>query len=126
LAVEIRQRLKPEIGLEVSTEFLERETMLFWLSMNDINCFYYDNQPGRGVSSVLDFAVAALKPIGVSNSNMFRHVTHERQILLDENTIPEIIEFGSRPVTQFYWDWSPYHVVREYDLIFEEFGCVAK
>ncbi len=46
---------------------------------------------GRGLSSVIDYAISVKKPIGISNSNMFRHI-YSDEICLYKNSIQYCID----------------------------------
>lgn len=63
---------KPGIALEASHDFKDENALLNFMAGNSLNVFLYDDQPGRGVSSAADLAVAAGRPIAVSDSRMFR------------------------------------------------------
>lgn len=65
---------KPGIHLEISHDFLSDEDLCRFLAENDLNLFLYDYGGDRGCSSVIDFALCVARPIGISNSAMFRHI----------------------------------------------------
>ncbi len=90
------------IELMVTHEFMAHETLLQWLNQNDINVFLYNPSQGRGISSATDYALSARKPIGVSSSEMFRHLPKE--ICLDNKSIPELLQSGTDPLRKVYED----------------------
>lgn len=92
------------IKLETCHQYWSQLHMLFWLAKNDINLFLYQPSHGRGISSTIDYALSAMRPIGVSNSEMFRHLPKE--ICVDNISIPELIEKGTGPLKQVYEDNS--------------------
>lgn len=79
-----------EIVLHVDYDFLEPPQLLEWLNLNDINLFLYTYSKGRGISSATDYALSVRKPIGISNSEMFRHLPREicvDNVLLKDLTV---------------------------------------
>jgi hypothetical protein len=65
---------KPNITLLVTHEFFTNEDLLYFLHSNTMNIFLYDSMPGRGISSVIDYAISVKTPLGISDSHMFRHI----------------------------------------------------
>lgn len=65
---------KPNIRVFITHEFFTTEDVLLFLRSNTINLFMYDEMHGRGISSTIDYAMSVKKPIGISNSYMFRNV----------------------------------------------------
>jgi SAM-dependent methyltransferase len=65
---------KPGIQLEFTHHFFDEVGLLRFLAENTLNAFLYDDMPGRGISSCVDYALAAGRPIAVSRSSMFRHL----------------------------------------------------
>lgn len=98
---------KPEIKLKVTTNFVDDYDILQFLSNNSVNIFLYDEEIGRGLSSVIDFAVSVDTPLVVNDSCMFRHITNDRpNISIQKNDISTIINFGIEPVIYFREKWS--------------------
>lgn len=88
------------IKLMTSHHFWPSDKLVKWLALNDINLFLYKPSIGRGISSVIDYALSARRPIGVSNSEMFRHLPKE--ICVDNKTIPELIAQSLEPLQKVY------------------------
>jgi hypothetical protein len=67
---------KPGIRLEITQEFLNENQLLDFLASNTINIFpYYDKTKSLvGIASAPDFAMAAGRPMAVSDCYMFRHL----------------------------------------------------
>jgi SAM-dependent methyltransferase len=65
---------KPGIALEITDHFFDDAALLAFLAESTINVFLYDPQQGRGISSCIDHALAARRPIAVSESGMFRNL----------------------------------------------------
>lgn len=107
IADECRRRAKPGITVEVSHDFKSKDELLEWLSENTLNCFFYDRQDGAGVSSVLDLALPARRPIALTDSWMFRHVTRRcPEVLIENRSLRSIIEGGFAPLEPFCREWS--------------------
>lgn len=92
-AAKIRDAVKgTKIKVEINHEFLSPEALIYSLSRNDINLFLYTQMHGRGYSSSIDYALAAGRPIGISNSYMFRHLPS--YLHLENSSIKELISKG--------------------------------
>jgi len=95
------------IELVVTTNFMSNDEILEFLTNNTVNMFLYDNMPGRGLSSTIDYAVSVDTPLIVNNSNMFRHLLSERpEISIENNSINDIIDMGISSVQYFRKKWS--------------------
>jgi hypothetical protein len=46
----------------------------------------YDKMTGRGISSVIDYALSVKRPLGISDSYMFRHI-YSDEICLYKNDV---------------------------------------
>lgn len=68
---------KPGIKLMIIHDFLTDDEILLFLSKNTMNLFLYDKMPGRGISSVIDYALSVTTPFAISDSEMFRHIYHD-------------------------------------------------
>jgi hypothetical protein len=71
--------IKPKIQLVITHDFLSQKQLLDFLAQNTLNAFFYEKCQRRGISSVIDYALAVHRPIAITNSTMFRH------LLLDKN-----------------------------------------
>lgn len=97
----------PNIELIITDNFMSNEEILEFLNKNTVNVFLYDNMPGRGLSSTIDYAVSVDVPLVVNNSNMFRHLLADKpEISIDNNTIIDIINMGNSSVQYFREKWS--------------------
>ena len=61
--------VKPGVKLSVTHEFLSVQGILDFLAQNSLNAFFYAENPGRGLSSVLDMALAVDRPIALTKSS---------------------------------------------------------
>lgn len=103
------------IKLCVSHDFLERDTLLTWLSTNHINCYIRpDNIPWRGVSSAPDFALACGRPLAVNKCQAFRHLhTCSPSICVEDSSLSDILSYGLSPTLQFKRDWCDPDKIKE-------------
>jgi hypothetical protein len=82
---------KPGIKLMIIHDFVEENDILYFLRSNDMNMFLYDNYPGAGLSSVIDYALSVNKPIAISDANWFRHI-YSDEICLYKTNIKDILK----------------------------------
>jgi hypothetical protein len=73
----ISEITKPDIVINFQTEFLSQEELIKKLNSNDLNCLFYPKENIHGVSSSLDYAVSAQKPILITDSLMYRSFIDE-------------------------------------------------
>ena len=104
--------------LIITEDYLNNDEILNWLSESNINCFYYDEKPSHGISSVIDYALSVDVPIGISKSIMFRHIYSE-DIDLDINTIQKIINNGLNPIYNHKKMWSNKNFILKFNNIFK-------
>jgi glycosyltransferase involved in cell wall biosynthesis len=115
---QIQSKIKAGIEVELSCGFLSQQELVMWLSKNSVNCFLYNDQPGRGISSAVDFALAARRPIAITNSSMFRHIKHIDTILIEKNSVKAIISAGVSCLFPFYEEWTEEKIGQRYfDII---------
>lgn len=77
-----------EIFLHVNSDFMSSYDLLQFLKFSDIILFLYKPSHGRGISSATDYALSVGKPIGISNSEMFRHLP--REICVDNTLLKDL------------------------------------
>ena len=95
------------VKLNITTNFMDDNAAMTFLAGNDINLFLYDTAlQNPGISSAIDYALSVRRPIAISNNMMFRHIASD-DILIEKNTIKNIINRGTDPLERFYTDWSP-------------------
>jgi len=87
----LEQNIKKDIVLMIHTEFVSEHDLLNFLRSNTMNIFLYDNLHGRGISSTIDYALSVRKPLGISDSFMFRHI-YSDEICLYKNSIQKCME----------------------------------
>lgn len=105
----------PNIKLNITHDLLDDDGVLKFLAGNDINVFLY-GENGEGISSVLDYALSIKRPIGISNSRMFRHINN-KDIIVGENSIQDIINKGTDLLEKYYENWNPDNFQTEMDKV---------
>lgn len=125
----IRQQLwnlnKPNIDVEISTDFLSDEELISFLSSNTANVFLYPpfTNEKRGLSSAIDKALSARKPIAISDSTMYRHINTEDKFLLSKFSLAEIISFGVEHIKPFWATHSEEKLIKVFDSAVDKALC---
>lgn len=109
----------PEIRLYITHDLLPEDKLLQWLYVNDINCFFYDDNIGRGISSTIDYALAVKKPIAITKSWQFKHIWNDK-ILIEQNTLRGIIHQGIEPLQEYYDKWNKVALINAFNTAFEK------
>lgn len=107
-----------DLVLEISTGMITDEEQIDFLSKNDINIFPYSNNYGMGPSSAIDYAVAAGRPIMISNSYQFRHIVSK--VCTIDQPIKSCIEKGNLQILQLRDEWSEENFLKDYERIIYE------
>lgn len=101
------QITNPNISLVVTTNFLDDEDILAFLNSNSLNIFLYDDMQGRGLSSVIDYAISVNTPLAVNNSYMFRHITNETpNISIYNLNMKQILNNGINDILYYRNKWN--------------------
>lgn len=114
-----KQITKPGIKLEITGGFLTNEELLKFLSENTINVFLYDtNDKGRGLSSVIDYAISVKRPIAISTAFMFRHISDTQpSICVEDSTLKQIIQNGPEVLDKYRESWKHENLIKDYENI---------
>jgi hypothetical protein len=112
----LRIPVKKGIQIFITNEFFSEEEILIFLHSNTMNIFLYDDMPGRGISSAVDYAISAKKPIGISTSYMFRHIYNDK-ICLYRTPISESMKYSQDIVNKFLEDNSHKVMIASMDAI---------
>jgi FkbM family methyltransferase len=113
--------IKPGIKLILTHEFLGHEQMLDFLGQNTINAFFYERYEGRGISSVIDYALAVKRPIALTKSTMFRHMFSALPaIFIEDTSLQQIIENGITPLIPYYSAWNESNFIADYERILDQ------
>jgi len=111
---------KPGIKVNVTHDFLSQEDTIRFLAKNTINIFSLDmpNTAGPGISSSLDAALSAKRPMAISNSFMFRHMLkYKLPITIEDNSVKDIIDRGFSIFDDVCHDWSRKNVLNRIESI---------
>ena len=109
---------KPELELQVSHDFLTPTQLLDLLAANTVNAFFYSQTQDRGISSVIDHALAVDRPIAITRVNMFRHVLSAvPSICIEDAGLREIVAHGTKPLRPFQQEWTAANLVWDYERI---------
>lgn len=111
---------KSNIKLEITTDFMDNKALLNFLAASSINIFLYDEEPGRGLSSVMDYVICINKPVAISKSNMFRHVFNTiPSICADNRSLLEIMKSNNDSLLPFREKWSHANFIKRYETIID-------
>ena len=115
---ELVKRLnKPGLALRICHDFLTKNQVLDFLSQNTINAFLYDEVTHCGISSTVDYALAARRPIAISRTKMFRHLHGATpSICVEENSLQNIVQNGTAPLAPFY-QWTEENFITNMERI---------
>jgi SAM-dependent methyltransferase len=84
------------VELNVTHEFFDHGGLLRFLAGNSLNAFLYTETGDRGLSSCIDHALAAGRPIAVSRSTMFRHMHGlNPSVCVEDLSLRQIFENGT-------------------------------
>jgi hypothetical protein len=98
----------PNVSVVFTTNFLSDNDILKFLNSNSLNVFLYDEMHGRGLSSVIDYAISVDTPLAVNNSYMFRHITTETPNISISNNfnLKQIMDSGLDNVRYYRSKWN--------------------
>ena len=109
---------KEGIILMINTDFMTNEQLLQFLNANTMNLFLYiPTGGGRNViSSVIDIALSVKKPIGISDSDMFRNIYHD-SICVSKTPIKDILLHSVNYCDYYREKYSHENVIRKFKHI---------
>jgi len=115
---------KPGMKLTITHEFKTRIEVLEFLAGNTINAFLYPYSSAgtRGISSVIDLALAVDRPFAVSRSEMFRHLFHlQPSVCVEDNgSFQQIIDsYAVDSHARLKQEWSEASFVRNLEQILD-------
>lgn len=109
--------INPKVKLTISSNFVDDQALLNFLASNDVNVFNYAYMNNPGISSAVDYALSVKRPFAVTKNNLFRHVAKD-EILLECNTISDIMDRGLVPFEEYYDKWSTDNFRRQFNEMF--------
>ena len=107
---------KPGIKLLITHDFFTTKDILNFLQSNSMNLFLYDRLNGRGISSVIDMALSAKKPIGISDSYMFRNIYSEK-IDVYKTNVKDCMKNSLEHCSQFLKTYSNANMINTFKSI---------
>jgi SAM-dependent methyltransferase len=109
---------KDGIKLRITHNYFDQKQLLDFLAQSSLIAFFYEDRVGRGISSVIDYALAVNRPIAISNSIMFRHILDTNpSICVEKNSLKKIILNDILPLNQFKREWTSEVLLWEYERI---------
>jgi len=115
----LRSNIKSTIKLMITHEFFSNEDILCFLNSNTINLFMYDKLEQRSISSVIDYAVSVNRPIGISDSCMFKHI-YSDEICLYKTPIRECIKNHNVYFKKYVTIFSNENVINKFIKIYKD------
>ena len=112
----INKNKKPGIQLMFYHNFASTEDILSFLKTNTMNIFLYDTLQGRGISSTIDYAISVKKPLGISDSYMFRNI-YADEICLYKTSIEDCLNTSVSYCNKFILDYSHQKVIDKFNCI---------
>lgn len=114
---------RPNISLNITTDFISEEELLEFLFENDLNIFFYqDYSDYNGISSVIDYALAVEKPIAINKSSMYSHIIDATpSICVEDRHLKSIINTGFFPLKNKKDSWSQENFIYTFENILENF-----
>jgi hypothetical protein len=111
---------KPGIELRVTHAFLPEPELQEFLAGNTVNAFFYDPDKRRGISSVIDHALAVDVPIAITRCGMFRHVLPARpSICIEDSDLRTIAANGTAPLAPFRDAWTAGNLLLDYERMLD-------
>lgn len=112
----IKMNRKPGIILMISHDFFSTSDILKFLKSNTMNIFLYDLMRIRGISSTIDYAISVKKPIGISDSYMFRNI-YSDEICLYKNSINDCMKNSTNYLAKFLDEYSHNNLINKFNKI---------
>jgi len=111
---------KKGIKIEISHHTLTDKELLDFLAQNSLNVFLYDYLEGRGVSSVLDYALAVNRPVATTSSSMFRHMECHQNLRIENRSLKELLAIDQRYFDSMAANWCEENLLWDYERIVEK------
>jgi len=106
-------KLKDGIKLFITYDFFSEEEILYFLHKNTMNIFLYDKMDGRSISSTIDYALSVKRPIGISDSSMFRHI-YDDKICLYNTSITDCLSFSEEYCSKYLEKYSNNNMINTF------------
>ena len=119
-----KQMAKPGIDVQITHDFMSKESLIKWCASNTLNCFLYDRNM-QGLSATTDQAITAGRPLSVSDNDTFRHITAYLPPY-PNYSLRESIEKSVPIVKQMIEDWQPLRFVQKFEEIIKILSEIQK
>jgi len=117
-----RSIAKPNVQVNITHDFIpDRYSLAKFLNNNDLNMFLYATQPGRGISSCVDSGLTAMKPMLLSDSNMYRLMNWKSELLAENNSIMDTIARGLEPTNEFRELYSNENYINDFEKVLDRY-----
>jgi len=114
---------KPGIIVSIGHDLLDELALLSFLAGNSVNCFFYEENYGRGISGTTDYALAVRRPIAITKSWQFKHLwSQEPSLLVEDRTLQSFIDVGAAHLEKFHTMWSRSQLIEDYERAFAMLG----
>jgi len=96
-----------EVGIkpEITHDYLPSSDLVRRLAENHLNCLFYGEHAGRGVSGAAEYCLAARRPLLISRSKMFRHIT-DKVCVWPDVSLREALITGPLRVKEIADSWT--------------------
>ena len=111
-----KKNTNKNIKILITHQFFTNEEILIFLSSNTTNIFLYDQMYGRGISSVIDYAMSVNAPFIISDSYMFRHV-YSDNICVYKTIIKDAINNSIKLLPIFLEKYSNRNLINKIDNV---------
>lgn len=109
---------RPNIKLNITSDFISDEEILNFLSQQDLNIFLYKNyEVYNGISSTVDYALSVDRPIALCKSSMFSHMNKHDEICVEKTPLKDIILSGNQIINQYRDKWSRQNFIKTLENI---------
>jgi hypothetical protein len=117
-----KEMRKPNIQLQITSNFINDIDMLKFLASSSINMFLYDVVTAHKpiMASAVDYALSVKVPLAINNSNMFNHIISPpgfQSIRVEDRSITDIITSGTETVDFYANKWSTTNFLKRHEDI---------
>jgi len=106
----MEKNTKPGIEIRICHEYFDNHDILYFLASNNVNMFLYDTMHGRGISSVIDYALSVQTPLCISDSYMFRHI-YDDSICAYKTSIEDCMKNSQLWLPRYRTMWNKKHAM---------------
>lgn len=114
----IKTNRKQGTILMITHNFFSTSDILKFLKSNTMNIFLYDKMDGRGISSTIDYAISVKKPLGISDSYMFRNI-YSDEICLYKKNIDYCLHNSSNYLAKFLEEYSNINIINKFSKMLQ-------